>query len=452
MGLLLDLVYLLVSVLASPWIAYRLTSTRSWATVPRRLGIRLPAGLGDCIWLHASSVGEVALLKPLVARLELAFPRVPIVVSTFTRTGQEAAQASFRDHTVIYLPLDLSFVVTRFLHRLEPRLLVIVESELWPNLLGRALDRGVSVVVLNGKMSARSARVHARARLVARQLDRLAVVAVQNERHAERFRALGVSEARLRVTGNMKYDLAGPGDALAQREALRASLGLTSEDVVVIGGSLHEGEDAALLDACAALADGSAPEALILVPRYPEQARGVVERVRRHARRAVLQTDIDAGRAEPPGREGVLVVDVIGRLGGLYAAADVAFVGGSLFYRGPGKGGHNLMEPAILGVPVLFGPYNVSFSDTVDDLLAADAGVCVESVEEMVAALRHWVADPTSRRAAGKRAKAVIERGKGATERNFELLSALPCLAGARLQGSPDPSTMPPAARDSELR
>lgn len=452
MGLLLDVVYLGVAIVASPWIAYRLTRTRAWPTLPRRLGAGLGAEPTGCIWLHASSVGEVALLKPLVPLLERAHPGQRIVVSTFTRTGHEAARAGFPAHRVIYFPLDLSLVVAYFMARLDPRLVVIVESELWPNFLRAALRHGAGIAVLNGKMSPRSYRVHRRMRLVPRSLGQAALVAAQNAANAERFAALGVPRERLFVTGNMKYDLAGTAAGPKTRSALRSALGYGPGDVVVIGGSLHPGEAGALLDAHARVASEGLAAALILVPRYPEHARSVAEQARRHGRPVVLQTDVDTARAEPPGAPGVLVVDVIGRLGRLYAAADIAFVGGSLYYRGAGKGGHNLMEPAVLGVPVVFGPYNVSFQDTVEDLLDEGAAACVTNVDELVATLRQWISEPAVRASTGKRGKDVIERGQGATARNFDLLLELTCVGEPRLQRSTDPSTMPPAAGDSDIR
>lgn len=452
MGLLLDLVYLCVSIVASPWIAYRITRTRSWSTLSRRLGTGLPEDARGCVWLHASSVGEVSLLKPLVRRLEAERPDLPLVISTFTRTGHEAARASYAAHDVIYLPLDISFVVARFLRRLDPSVLVIVESELWPNLLGAALKRDTAIALLNARMSARSCRVHARMRLVPRLLKHVRLIAAQNDEHAARFRALGVPDARLFVTGNMKYDLAGGAEALDSRASLRSELSYGDADVVVIGGSLHAGEERALLEAHQRLARSGHTAALILVPRYPDDAAAVAEEARRTAGGAVRQTDIDAGRARAPGSGAVLVVDVMGRLGGLYAAADIAFVGGSLYYRGAGKGGHNLMEPAILGVPVLFGPFNASFKDTVDDLLREDAAACVTDTDELVGVLRQWLVDPDRRAAIGQRGKRIIERGQGATQRNLELLLGLARLEHARLQGAADPSTMPPAAGDSEIR
>ena len=256
----------------------------------------------------------------------------------------------------------------RFLRHFEPRLVIIVESEFWPNFIRRAHRQGRTVVVVNGKMSAKSYRVHARTRLIPRVLAELDLFAVQTEEHAERLRSLGVPADRIRVTGNMKYDLTRPPADVEQGLALRRTLGYANDDVVIIGGSLHEQEDEALLDAFAAARAANERAALIIVPRYPADAATVEQHVLARGERAVRKTAVAAG-AEPPGRAGVLVVDTVGELGSLYAAADIAFVGGSLFFRGANKGGHNLMEPAILSVPVLFGPYNFSFKETVEDLL-----------------------------------------------------------------------------------
>src|SRR6185436_18314324 len=296
-------------------------------------------------------------------------PGMTLVVSAFTATGLATARKLYARHRIVPLPVDLSFVVARYLRCFNPRLLVVAESEFWPNLIGIAHARGVPVALVNGKMSAKSFRVHARLKLVSRVLASFAVLAVQTEEHAERLRALGVDRAKLHVTGNMKYDLAQPADA-AGGAKLRAALGFKPTDVVIIGGSLHDGEDEALLDAYAAARERVADAALVIVPRYPADADVVERRARERGFAVTRKTAIDAGNAEALGSRGVLVVDTVGELSRMYAAADLAFVGGSLFFRGANKGGHNLMEPAVLGVPVLFGPYNFSFKETVEDLLA----------------------------------------------------------------------------------
>ena len=391
----------------------------------RRLGLSLGQPLRASIWLHGSSAGEVAVLRPLIAMLERDLPGTPLVISAFTVTGLAAARKLYPRHRVVPLPFDFSFVVARCLRRFDPRLVVVVESEFWPNFIAGARRRGAAVALINGKMSAKSYRVHAATGLIPRTLRRLDLLAVQTEEHSQRLRDLGVQPERVRVTGNMKYDLTAVAADRGHAQALRQALGYAEGDVVVIGGSLHEQEDDAMLDAYTAARAATAAAALILVPRYPAEAAAVEQRVRARGYRVARKSAVDAGQEAAPGRDGVLIVDTVGELGRLYAAADLAFVGGSLFFRGSNKGGHNLMEPAILAVPVLFGPYNFSFKETVEDLLAARAGRMVRDVGELTAAVVALVADPQGRRELGLRAEQVVRAGQGATSRNYALIGEL---------------------------
>jgi 3-deoxy-D-manno-octulosonic-acid transferase len=433
MGLLLDCAYLLACVLASPWILYRLLLAPGRRDFAMRFGVGLPAPRGRSIWVHASSVGEVTLLKPLVALLERGEPGVPLVISAFTSTGLATARKLYPQHTVVPLPFDLSFIVRRALERFDPKLVIIAESELWPNFIRLSHERGAAVAIVNGKMSAKSQRAHARRGLIPRVLGDVDLFAVQTEEHAARFCSLGVPAERVRITGNMKYDLTRAPDA-ARRSELRRALGYADDVVVIIGGSIHEREDEALLDAFASARAANERAALIIVPRYPAEAPAVEQHTAARGYRAVLKSALDAGRASAPGRGGVLIVDTLGELGRLYAASDVAFVGGSLFYRAANKGGHNLMEPAILAVPVLFGPYNFSFKETVQDLLAANAGVMIRDAEELGAVLASLVGDVAARRDLGLRGQRVVRAGQGASARNYELLRALE--RGGALAGS----------------
>jgi len=443
--LLLDLGYALGLLLLSPWILYRLAISGGWREAGKRAGVALGEPLAGSIWLHGSSAGEISLLAPLVERLERERPATPIVISTVTATGLAAARRLYPRHRVVPAPLDLSVVVRRALARYRPALVVLVESEFWPNFILGARRAGVPVAVVNAKMSAKSQRRYSRTRLVPRVLRELAVVAAQNEEHAARFRALGVPAERIAITGNMKYDLAKRAATPERATELRELFGYAPGDFVVIGGSLHAGEDEALLAAFEAVRAARERAALVIVPRYPADAQSVVEHAAARGFAAVRKTEVDAGRETAPGPDGVLVVDTIGELGALYSIADAAFVGGSLFYRGSNKGGHNLMEPAVLGVPVLFGPHNFSFKDTVEDLLAADGGRLVRDAEELGRELRALAADDGARRAMGQRARGVVLAGRGATDRNFALLAELLPRTARRLQPLPFERKMPRA-------
>ena len=437
MGLILDFGYLLGVLAAMPWFLYRITVRGDWRSIPRRLGFGQPPPARGSVWLHGSSAGEISLLGPLIRRIAADYQAAPIVISAYSSTGFEAARKMYPDARVIFFPLDLSFVVRRFLRRYDPRLVVIVESDFWPNFLYAIQARALPVTVVNGKMSEQSCRIHARTRLIPRMLRRMPLIAVQDDAHASRFRRLGVPDACVAVTGNMKYDLTvsdGPPPA-----DLRQALNYSPRDVVIIGGSLRDGENRAMAECFRSLAQAHPRVGLIMVPRYPAEAARIRSDLEAGNLRVASKSEVDAGRARAPGRGGVLLVDTVGELRFLYGVADVAYVGGSLFARGGNKGGHNVIEPAIQGVPVLFGPHHFSFSDTVDDLLAARAGIRVGNASELRGALERLIADDARRRRMGRRAREAILRRQGATGRNYDLLAThLEALAGR-------PASPPPA-------
>jgi 3-deoxy-D-manno-octulosonic-acid transferase len=369
----------------------------------------------------------VSLIGPLVTLLEQHCPDRPIIISSHTASGVQAARLAYVGRIVFSFPLDFSFIQQRLMARLKPCLVIVIESDLWPNHLLAAKRAGVAVAVVNAKLSERSFRLHRWSRLVPRALLSVALIAAQTKAHADRFAGLGVSPERIAVTGNMKYDLTTATVDAMQPAARREQLGFAAPDVVIIGGSLHPGEDLDLLAAFAVSRKLNQRTRLVIVPRYPGHAAAVMENVRRSGFMALAKSEIDRDPAAAARSDAVIVVDTIGELRQLYAAADVAFVGGSLYYRGSNKGGHNLMEPAILGLPVLFGPHNFSFRETVADLLAADAGIEVRDRAELVRALSGLVASPVRRAEMGGRAREVVIAGRGAAQRNLELL--LPLIA-----------------------
>jgi 3-deoxy-D-manno-octulosonic-acid transferase len=423
--LILDLAYLLVFLLTSPlWLLLLILKPAFRTGLIERFR---PAGNGNAtrgsVWLHGSSAGEIDLLRPLVRRIEEQLPGSNIVISAFAVSGYTHARKIFPQHRVIYFPVDLAFVIRRFFRELNPALIVIVESEFWPNFFATARRQHIPLCVLNGKMSAKSFRSHQRTGLIARALRKVTLFAVQTEDHARRLHDLGVAAASIHVTGNMKYDLSDDADGSDERRRLRSKYGLGDDMPVWIGGSIHRGEDEALAWAQQRLVGDGYRLQLVVVPRYPAEAAAIVAAFRERGLEAVRKTELSGnGKALFSDPEKVLIVDTMGDLKRYYAMSDVAYVGGSLHFRGSNKGGHNLMEPAILGIAPLFGPFNFSFQETVRALLDGNAGVLVHDREEIYAALKSFLDNPGTAAAVGLKARQVILDHRGATERNFALI------------------------------
>ena len=423
--LILDLAYLLVFLLSSPlWLLLLLVKPAFRAGLRERF---VPAAGGaptkNTIWLHGSSAGEIDLLHPLLARIEKKFPDSSIVISAFAISGYSFAKKAFPNHRVIYFPADLAFIIRRFFRTLNPSLIVVVESELWPNFFAVAERSGIPLCVVNGKMSAKSLRSHQRTGLIPWALRKVSLIAVQTEDHAERFSNLGVRAASIHVTGNMKYDLSDDADGSEERQKLRSQYGLRNDMPVWIGGNIHRGEDEALAWAQQRLVKEGYVLQLVVVPRYPAEAEAIAAEFSERGLTAVRKTElVDSGEAVFHDPLSVLLVDTMGDLKRYYAMSDVAYVGGSLQFRGSNKGGHNLMEPAILGIAPLFGPYNFSFQETVRALLEGDAGLQVRDREQIYRALKQFLDNPGTAAEMGARARQVILDNRGANDLNFALI------------------------------
>ncbi len=433
MRFVLDFLYAFMLIVASPWLAFATHRDDGWRNVPGRFGFGWPAGEGR-VWLHGSSVGEVGLLAPLAAALEARVPGTRILITSHTNTGIAAARARYRKVPVMPLPFDFSFVGNAVLRRTEPAAIVVVESDLWPNLFRSALARGIPVIVLNARISERSLRLHRQLGILPRLMRRIGAVGAQNGEQAKRFELLGAPASRISVTGNMKYDL-NPEPDPDLRASVRQGLGIAAADLVVVAASLHLPEDEVVLDCHARLSKRFPEVRLVIVPRYPADGGTMAA----HAQeRGFATVQRSAASSERLGVGEVLIADTLGELRAFYHAADIAFVGGSLHFRGASKGGHNLMEPAILGIPVIFGPYHFSFRETVADLRSADAAIEVTDAGELEAALTRFLASPDARATHGARARQVVLDRRGATESSLALLAPLLSVAHVAAQPATD--------------
>ena len=370
-----------------------------------RLGFIPPLPDSGCLWVHAVSVGETRAALPLIHALQARYPEMPLLVTTTTLTGSRQVRAALGDRVWhVYAPYDLPGAARRFLQRGRPKLAVIMETELWPNLLRRCALAGVPVLLANARLSERSARGYARIGALARaMLEDVSLIAAQADADAGRFRTLGAP--RVQVTGNLKYDLTVSEILPAQGQALRRAL-LGERRPVWIAASTHAGEEEAILTAFAALRARWPALLLLLVPRHPERFDGVAALCLEQGFNLVRRGE---GRACDPDTA-VFLGDTMGELLLFYAAADLAFVGGSL----AAVGGHNVLEPALLGLPVLFGPHMFNFTEAGQRLLEAEAAWQVSDASGLAAAVERLLADPASGRAAGQRGRAVVERHRGA--------------------------------------
>ena len=384
----------------------------------RRIGERLARektlpGPAD-VWVHAVSVGEVQAAAPIVRHLLERAPPLRVLVTTTTPTGAERVRQLFADSvTHRYTPYDLPEVLRRFLDRVRPGLVLIMETEIWPNTLAQCAARGIPAVLANARLSERSARGYARlAQLTRETLGHLDLIAAQGEPDARRFVSLGADPARVRVTGSIKFDQRPPASLQEQAEALRRVWG--TDRPVWVAASTHEGEDEPVLAAHREIR-GRVPDALlVLVPRHPER----FERVAGLAARAGFPLVRRSARTPCTAETAAFLGDTMGELAVFLAAADAAFVGGSLVPTG----GHNPLEASAAGVPVVTGPHVFNFAEIFGLLAEEGAAVQVGDWRELADLLSRWLTDAALRAGIGEQGRRAVARNRGALGRLIGLI------------------------------
>lgn len=409
---------------APAWVPYVLAARRRRVNFLDRLGVRapqIPLRTGrPRVWIHAVSVGEALSVAALARRLKRRDASLELLLSTVTVTGQEAAGKILGDSIDgrFYFPFDLPAVCRRFLDRVRPDVVAVVETEIWPNFLAECARRGIPAVLLNGRISDRSFARYMRLRFLFRGVLRcLSAVAAQTEEDARRFLAIGADPRAVAAVGNIKFDVAAPQGATSELGAWLAERKRRG-DVWFVAGSTHEGEEDAVLSALAAARRADPRVRLLLAPRHPERFDAVEDlcvrggwRVRRKSRPA-------EGTEDAP----VVLLDTVGELLAAYGAADVAFVGGSLVPRG----GHNILEPALYGVPTVVGPHTGNFHEIVSLFAEAGALEVVADPAGLAEAILGFAANRERYRAMGRKGSELLDAFRGAAERSAEIvLSAL---------------------------
>ncbi|MEK6235260.1 MAG: 3-deoxy-D-manno-octulosonic acid transferase [Planctomycetales bacterium] len=423
MPYLLNAFYLCLLAVVSPWLIHQSLRCgkyrdgwreKLWGMAPVRDAGRPRA------WFHAVSVGEVNALAPLLDEFSKRRPDWECVISTTTQTGFAQAKRAYPDRVVFYCPLDFSWAVRAAMARIKPNLLVLMELELWPNLIRAAKDSGASVAIVNGRLSDGSFRGYRRFRsLLASTVARVDVVAAQTRQYAERFQFLGAEPVR--VVGSLKFDGAQTDRDNPGTTRLRDMAGMQARDVVMLAGSTQAPEESLALETFLQLRDDHPELRLVIVPRHPErfeEVAGMLDRAQvAWRRRSQLPTALRAPEQEPR----VLLVDAMGELAMWWGAATIAYVGGSMGDRQ----GQNMIEPAAYGAAVSFGPKTANFRDVVSSLLQAGAAEVVRDQDELIAFARRCLKDPSHAARLGAAARRLATEGQGAAARTMDLLDEL---------------------------
>jgi len=374
-------------------------------------------GGGPAIWVHAVSVGETLAAASIIEYLLQHYPQYRVVVTTTTPTGSERVKALFGDRVFhVYAPWDTPGAVQRFLGKVRPRLLLIMETELWPNMLHYTRRSGCRIVLANARLSQRSARGYARFDQLTRgMMAQLDIVACQARADGDRFLALGLQPSQLEITGSIKFDLELDGELRSAAIALRASWG-ASQRSIIVAASTHPGEDEQILTAFAQVRQQVDNALLVLVPRHPERFDSVFELCVARG----WQVQRRSSGIAPGPADDIVLGDTMGELLLLLSCATVAVIGGSLVNHG----GHNVLEGSAWGVPVVTGPHMFNFAEISDLLVAAEAMIKLSAADQLGDCLVELLSDPVKRRAMGEAGQQVVADNRGAKKRLLKLIDA----------------------------
>ena len=374
--------------------------------------------LKDSIWVHAVSLGETNAAIPLIKSLKEHYPDTTIVVTTMTPTGSERVNKIFGDSVFhVYVPYDYSGAVKRFLNYTNPRLLIIMEKELWPNILYYCHKRHIPILVANAKFSQHSFNGYRKIKKLTQQmLHNINMIAAQTQLDAQRFINLGADPKKITVTGNLKFDITLPENLSGKAQQIRASWGM--DRPIWVAGSTHAGEEEKVLQAHKKIKQALPNALLILVPRHPERFAQITELAKKQNFNVIIRTKQD--KCTPT--TDIIIGDTMGELLLFYAASDVAFVGGSLM---PDIGGHNVLEPAALNIPIITGPYLSNFSEISQLLETAGALIKINNAEQLAETIIKLFQNPSLRKKQSTAAAQVIEQNRGALNKIMEKINIL---------------------------
>jgi len=413
-----SLLIYLVTPLALLYLAFRgLRSSDYLKRWPERFAFfKAPKATGGIV-VHAASMGEVNAASVLIRELGKHHAEFPLCLTSLTPTGSDRVRTLFTDTVFhVYAPLDLPGAVKRFFERVQPRLLIIMETEIWPNLYHEAASRNIPILIANARISENSVGGYKRFRkITTAALNQVSRIAAQSSKDAARLIEIGADEARLAVTGNLKFDVRLPPSLIEQGDSIRLAWG--TDRLVLLAGSTHEGDEGPLLEAFIGILETYPGALLVLVPRHPER----FGRAAQLARSAGLRVSMRSEGVSCPRTTQCFVIDSMGELLRYYAACDVAFVGGSIATTG----GQNVLEPAALCKPVLVGPHTFNFEEITRQLIDCQAALRIQNAGELEEAVRRLFNDPELRDRMGRAGLKLVKGGQGALDRTLEIVDSL---------------------------
>ena len=414
MLILYDIIYILFFLCYLPFFLIRGKYHRGFLM---RLGILPPNVINKLkdqkvIWMHTVSVGEAQAVSALVKDLKQQYPDYLLVISTVTKTGNKIVQSLIKpDNLAIYSPLDIGFIVNRVVNLVNPQLFIIAETEIWPNLITSLAKRAIPVVLVNGRISAASFKGYKLIRPFLKEiLKNFSLFCVQTKEDAQRITELGAAQAKVKVTGNMKFDISS-----SQFPVHSSELGLKENEQLFIAGSTHRGEEKIILEVCKELIESHPNLRLLIAPRHIERVQELEKLISGMGFKSQRVSNISLTT------NSVLILDTIGQLKDLYARADIVFIGGSLIPHG----GQNPIEPAVFSKPMLFGPYMSNFSNIAKLLLNKRAAMMVKDPQQLKDSCLELLNNPVLRKELGERAKELVQKSRGASLRNMELIKQL---------------------------
>lgn len=414
MFIIYDLIFLVVALVTLPVYIFKKKLHRGMLA---RFG-RMPANLNlnGPIWIHAVSVGEAIAIRGLLEELRKTFPHKKFVISTVTPTGNKIARSLARDGDLVtYLPVDFSFIVKSVIRKIKPSFFIIAETEIWPSLISYLFKQNIPVAVVNGRISDSSFGGYSLIKFLIKPiLNKISLFCVQTPRDAQRLFALGVTKEKVKVTGNLKFDALQVTQPAVER---KKELGLADKGRLLVCGSTHAGEEEIILEAYRVLLSEFPGLYLLIAPRHPERVADLEKLIAKFNFRPLRLSQKDLAPLACDLKP-VFILDTVGQLLDYYAIADIVFVGGSLVK----KGGHNILEPASLSRPVIFGPHMFNFRDIAGLFLENSAAIQVRNGAELQGKIKFFLRQPGGSAALGQKAKGLVLANQGATQKTCQYL------------------------------